>query len=90
MIEGISDCYNTQASCLISNFRRNVPAYRYSFPEMIVYEGMHNGCWWPDKAVANITNAYKDGLRFELVWKIRLRRNHENRPSAGQSDENCQ
>lgn len=70
MIEGISDCYNTQASCLISNFRRNVPAYRYSFPEMIVYEGMHNGCWWPDKAVANITNAYKDGLRFELVWKF--------------------
>lgn len=70
MIEGISDCYNTQASSVISNFRRHMAAYRYCFPEMIIYEGMHNGCWWPDKAIANITNAYLDGLRLELIWKF--------------------
>jgi len=69
MIEGVSDCYNTQAPALISGFRRFIEGYRYIFPELILHYGMHNGNWWSDKALTAISDAYLDGNRFDLIWK---------------------
>lgn len=67
--EGVVDCYNTQGTGLVSHFRRFIPGYRYTFPEMILHEGMSNGCVFPDKSRKSLSNAYLDGLRYDLVWK---------------------
>jgi hypothetical protein len=69
VIEGVVDCYNTQAGALISHFRKFMEGYRYTFPEFILYEGMANGQWYPEKSKVALADAYMDGLRFDMWWK---------------------
>jgi len=67
MVEGCIDAYNIHAPALISNRRRFLEGYRYTFPRLILYEGLGNGRWAPDKSVAALSQAYLDGNRFDLM-----------------------
>jgi len=69
-VEGAIDAYNVHAPALISNKRRFMAGYRYTHPDLILYEGMANGWWAYGKSNEAIANAYLDGNRFDLMFQM--------------------
>ena len=67
-IEGAIDAYNVYAPVLISNKRRFMTGYRYTHPDLILYEGLGNGWWAYGRSNEAIANAYLDGNRFDLLF----------------------
>lgn len=73
--EGVTDVYNLHAGGLVSNFSRALSggvqptvAFRYLFPDTILYEGDNNGWWNYPKNVLSIAHAFLNGNRFDLLF----------------------
>ncbi len=66
-MEGIMDAYAVYAAGLVSNFRRFMDGYRYTFPDHILYEGNGNGQIFEEYGLRSVSNAFLDGNRFDLI-----------------------
>ncbi|MFW5798238.1 MAG: hypothetical protein ACOCXX_01160 [Planctomycetota bacterium] len=76
LTEGCGDLYGQSCFFLLSGFSRQPDVLRYTFPEMILFEGHANGSWHRRKHKTSLAKAWAYGNKFDIItrsdWVDRL------------------
>ncbi|MCZ7646284.1 MAG: hypothetical protein M5U26_13540 [Planctomycetota bacterium] len=67
LVEGVGDVWGTRMYMLLSGFARNPEIFRYTFPDMVMFQGHANGYWSGEKSYQSIREAFLLANKFDVI-----------------------